>query len=332
MKAWGATIDAHIQLWSQKLDSSRQWWPKFIYHFTDLNNAVSIIREGAIYSRVEATARGLMVCDNASPTLIAKTNPAHLGYARFYFRPGTPTQFRNEGIRPAGKRWRPDPNEPEAHCAVPVFFLFDASKMLKDDRASYSRGNMAARNPEFGPNESNFTAIPFEYVFHSGSYPRETGGTIPYHRQAEVLIPDAYQLDNTCVSVVCRSTAERQTLLHKLPADLRTRWEPLVRLGKGVGASLFQRQWTYVDTVAGANGLLTFHFNPNTILPGPFRVQFEYVEDGTLRSWTGSWVWDQTIKPRPVDLTKAAPTGVAKLWLDECLAFEARVQLRDLPF
>ncbi len=33
------------------LDQARSWWPKFLFHFTSLKNAVSILESGFIYSR-----------------------------------------------------------------------------------------------------------------------------------------------------------------------------------------------------------------------------------------------------------------------------------------
>ena len=75
------------------------WWPKFAYHYTDVTNAVSILSSGKLYSRVKAGAKGVMENDNASRQVIDMTETRATSYVRFYFRPLTPTQYHNEGVR-----------------------------------------------------------------------------------------------------------------------------------------------------------------------------------------------------------------------------------------
>jgi hypothetical protein len=58
-----------------------------------------------------------MIIDNASRNVMANTDPYVRDFVRLYFRPQTPTQYRNEGIRPKNMR------ELESHCPVPVFFF-----------------------------------------------------------------------------------------------------------------------------------------------------------------------------------------------------------------
>ncbi|NOK63725.1 MAG: DUF4433 domain-containing protein [Chloroflexi bacterium AL-W] len=116
MKTWHKRIERHIEEWSVRL-GNRKWWPKYIYHFTDVNNAVQIITTGYLYSHAECEKQGIMVVDNASPEIINQTRLDYLNYVRLYFRPRTPTQYRNEGIRPFSKR------ELDAHCPIPNFLL-----------------------------------------------------------------------------------------------------------------------------------------------------------------------------------------------------------------
>ncbi len=92
MKAWTADIECHIQSWSERL-GSLNWWPKYVYHFTDVNNAVRIIRSGSLYSRSECLRLNLMAVDNANVEVIQQTQREHLDFVRLYFRPRTPTQF-----------------------------------------------------------------------------------------------------------------------------------------------------------------------------------------------------------------------------------------------
>ncbi|MCK4449304.1 MAG: DUF4433 domain-containing protein, partial [Anaerolineae bacterium] len=96
MKPWVDEIQRHIKIWAARL-GPLSWWPRYVYHFTDVRNAASIIQSGHLYSRAGAERRNLMKIDNASPQIIQQTRPEHLEYVRLYFRPRTPTQYRNEG-------------------------------------------------------------------------------------------------------------------------------------------------------------------------------------------------------------------------------------------
>ena len=137
MKAWHADIERHIAIWTQCL-GHLSWWPQFVYHFTDVRNAASILQSGSLYSRAEVMRLGLMQVDNASSEVVSQTRSERLKFARLYFRPRTPTQFRNEGIRPRGQQ------EMDAHCPVPVYFCFDALTTLAADDTLFSDGNMAS--------------------------------------------------------------------------------------------------------------------------------------------------------------------------------------------
>ena len=149
MKPWRSEIHQHIQLWESRL-GNLGWWPKYIYHFTDVQNAARILTDGVLYCRTEAGRRGLMVVDNASPEIIAQTKPEHTNFVRLYFRPKTPTQYRNEGIRPITTR------ELGSHCPVPIYFCFDALELLAQDRVEFSNGNMASLRVESVWSQNNW--------------------------------------------------------------------------------------------------------------------------------------------------------------------------------
>ena len=123
MKPWRSEIRQHITKWSRQL-GNLEWWPQYVYHFTDIQNAACILNDGILYSRAEPDRQNCMVVDNASPEIIAQTRPEYTRFVRLYFRPRTPTQFRNEGIRPKDKR------ELGAHCPVPIYFCFDSLDIL----------------------------------------------------------------------------------------------------------------------------------------------------------------------------------------------------------
>jgi hypothetical protein len=80
-----------------------------------------------------------MRCENASRKVIDGTDPAHLRFVRLYFRPKTPTQWHNEGIRAPSER-----TSLNAHCPIPVFFCFDLVGLLSEDNVWFSDGNIGS--------------------------------------------------------------------------------------------------------------------------------------------------------------------------------------------
>lgn len=101
--------------------SAVNWWPKYIYHYTDLTNAIGILKECKIFSR---NSVGELANENASKDVIEHTSVEVLDYVRFYFRPKTPTQYRNEGFIPRNQRWS------NAHVPIPIFLLLKPIKCL----------------------------------------------------------------------------------------------------------------------------------------------------------------------------------------------------------
>lgn len=269
-----------------------------------------------------------MISENASRTVIDQTKPAHLEFARFYFRPRTPTQFRNEGIRPVEHQWRPNPTQPPAHCPVPIFFCFDAVAVLGQDETEFSNGNMGSSGVVHAGTLELFRQIPFEYVYHQGSFTPEDRDTIVFHRHAEALVPRSLPLEPALSMIVCRSVAERQTLLHLLPSDLRRKWADRVRLGY---EALFERRWTYVESVTAVKPYAIFHFNPNTEFPGEYTIKFVYRED--LSNKDRIWEGRTTMLNSPFTLEMAqAVSGELRLYIDGSLAFANHISFEDIPF
>ncbi len=271
MKPWADDIRQHIQIWSDRL-GNLSWWSRYVYHFTDVHNAVNIIQSGHLYSRNEAKNQGLMKVDNASPDVIRQTQLEHLDYARLYFRPRTPTQYNNEGIRPQNQR-----ELGGAHCPIPIFFCFDALTVLTLDTTKFSNGNMGSPRAAHSSERNFFFNIPFDLVYHNRWFSPEERDEIIFRRNAEVLVPKRLSLEPALKFIACRSVAERQTLLNLLPIGLANRWAPRIRLGL---FDLFERKWTYVEEVVTVDNLVTFRFNPNTRIPGPFKVKLIYQEEG----------------------------------------------------
>ena len=322
MKPWADDIRQHIQTWSQRL-GNLNWWPRYVYHFTDVHNAINIIQKRYLYSRAEVERQDLMIVDNASPVVIRQTQPEHLNYVRLYFRPRTPTQYRNEGIRPIDQR-----ELDGAHCPIPIYFCFDAFTLLTLDETEFSNGNIGSQRAIHSQERDFFFNIPFHLVFHDGWFSPEERDEIIFRRNAEVLIPNKLALEPALKFIACRSVAERQTLLHLLPIGLASRWASRIRLGE---PGLFYRRWTYIEEVVIVEDQVIFRFNPSTRTPGPFDVKFTYKEEGTEVERMKQSRKLALNGPLPIRIP-GARWGTATLHLNDSLAFAGLLLFEEIPF
>lgn len=311
------------------LGAARYWWPNYLFHFTNILNAVSILREGALLSRNEAQARRLMNTDNASSTIIGNTADEWKDYVRLYFRPKTPTQYHNEGFKHPQERYH------NAHCPVPVFFIFDSKAVLSRSDARFTEGNLAA-NPGVLSTAAELERIPFDLVYHDTPFYAGTPETekriITFHKQAEVIVPR--QLDLGALRyIVCRSQAEYETFLHLLAPSARMRWQKRLRIDSG-RRPVFLKRWAYVESANLSSSRLTFHFNRPLKALGAFQADV-YVTDPISRrefSWQNASLTAN--RPLLIDLDDTGPLWdySVRLTLDGRLAFAYRYQEDDLPW
>lgn len=306
------------------LSPSCRWWPNFLFHCTDIRNAVSILGQGEMLSRVQATASKKLQTDIASPDIIAQTHPEWQDYVRLYFRPRTPTQYANEGFRPV------DQQQYGAHCPVPIYFLFDAVSVLTRADCLFADGNVAAGQAVPSSSIDAFKQIPFELVYHDTWFQPVERDRIVYHRNAEVLVPQRLRL-STLRSVLCRSQAEYETLTYLLPAGILGRWAD--KIGVRPNLRLFFNLWTFVEQVEMSRERLLFRFNKGSPTPGPFSARVEIVESltGLRYSWlNGQFRTDDTLR---LSLPLKNPQDYSiRLSLDNQLAFAGRYQEEELPF
>ena len=118
---------------SLSLEGSRRWWTQWLFRSDHVENTAAILNSGKLLSREAAESPHLIVKDSGNPALIRQLTPEQRRYVRLYFRPRTPTQYANEGIRPKDKI------EYEAHMPVPVYLLFSIA-MLMDEGVQFTRG------------------------------------------------------------------------------------------------------------------------------------------------------------------------------------------------
>ena len=301
------------------LGSARSWWPDFLFHFTDVGNAVNILQTGELLSRTEAEASGQMLTDNASPEIIEQTDERWKDYVRLYFRPRTPTQYRNEGLRPIAQR-----ELGGSHCPTPIYFLFDSASILCHPGTVFSEGNLATGTEAYGDAEA-FKKIPFEKVYHDTWFDPQDRSTIIFHRNAEVTVPNRLDL-SSLKFVLCRSQAECDTLLYLLPRNTRMRWIRNISLDTRM--NLFFRRWTFVEEAELSRTEITFRFNRSTLTPGPFHTLVSISE--TMTNATYEWENDsyQANEVLRIGLSNlSTPQDYSvHLMLDSQLAFARRYQ------
>ena len=249
---------------------SQRWWPDFLFHCTDVRNVVNILRTGEMLNRTQALALQQLHVDIASPEIIANTNQTWQDYVRLYFRPKTPTQYRNEGFRPITQQTY------HAQCPVPVYLIIDAMEVLSKVGVLFTDGNVAAGAQPTDDIEF-FKVIPFEVVYHSESYDTSIPNRIVYHRNAEVLAPE--RLGTTAIRFICcRSQAEYDTLLDLLPPGTFNHW--VGKIGVRPQRNLFYKEWCFVNQVEMNQESVLFRFNTGDSRnpSGPFKARAEIVE------------------------------------------------------
>ena len=270
-----AAIRQHIDGLRQAtwLDRPRQWWPACLFHCTDITNVVSILGQGEIVSRSRITGDGQLPTDIASQQVIERTNPKWKDHVRLYFRPRTPTQYRNEGFRPVDQR------ELSSHCPVPVYLIFDALAVLSRSDSQFSDGNLGSPYANVYRDVACLNQIPFELVYHNTWIgPSERDRNVVHHRHAEVLVSQSMGLEDLWL-IACRSDPEYRTLLHLLSPEARSRW--VSRIGVLSNLQLFHQEWSFVEQVDMNSETIIFRFNRSSRTPGPFDARVEIEETTT---------------------------------------------------
>lgn len=185
------------------------WWPKFAFHYTDVTNAVSILNTGYLYSRISAEKLKMMQNDNASRQVIDMTKPEAVANVRFYFRPLTPTQFYNEGYKHPSLRYD---NDKDANVPVPVFFLFDLEKLLSMPETKFSEIAQSGYGAPLYSGVEAYSKLDFDKIYSCGYITPE----LVKYRHAELLYPNAFDIDHCLQAVLCRNSVEKITLMNLL--------------------------------------------------------------------------------------------------------------------
>ncbi len=195
-----------------KMEKQYSPWKGNIYHFTHIDNAVEIIKNRKILSRNRANIQG-----DAAGNVVHRRGDAH-DYARFYFRPQTPTQFYNEflGKNITDKYYDRARNLGFPKCPLPIFFKFSLKEVLfKDDaKCCVSNGNMQKTATCFNPIEQMLSKFNFEYLY---SDLRDDWENYMNYAQQEFLVRNELSFDDLSdFKIVCASYVDKNLLINLL--------------------------------------------------------------------------------------------------------------------
>jgi len=309
--------------------SERRWWPNYLCHYTDIQNAARILSSGFLLSRQHLEDSGGIPVSSGSDEVLAGTPPWIKNCVRLYFRPKTPTQFHAEGVKSfltlSASKF------PDAHCPVPVFFLFDSAEILCRIDSLFSDRGLASNDCQIMSTARELASMEWKKIYHLGAFDssRPEESDIASRRMAEVIVPG--NLDMKSLKwIYCRSEAEKDTLLHLLTHGQRPRYES--RILATARNALFYRQHTYLETVRLDSNAAHLSFFPDTRSIGPFKVQVNIRSDNGIRQYAdnsftfqrGGFQWN---------LNTGFEDYVLELHLDEHLVYQNRyIELDDIPF
>jgi hypothetical protein len=233
--------------------SSVRWWPQFAYHYTDIMNAVSIISDECLYSRVNAESLNLMRNDNASRQVLDMTGVNTTRQVRFYFRPLTPTQYYNEGYKPTSLRFEGDVN---ANVPVPIFFLFNLEKVLCLPDIRFSEFTQAGHGSTTNHGVEEFCKLNFAKIYSKGSM--DTEGM--KYRHAELLYPDRFNLEGYLVNILCRNEIEKLSLMNLLMQWSPEKFDKYKDTIKVCRSDMFYKNGFFVEDMIYYNKTISFLF------------------------------------------------------------------------
>lgn len=213
-----------------------------VYHFSHMFNAIEIIKNRKIMSRNKAEETKSLKYD-AAGAVVHRTNKAH-PYARFYYRPKSPTQFYNEclGWDDSLRKWDKSyyPQACNLHlpkCPMPVFFEFDIRDIIAKmpDKCFYSSGNLQTNFASVYKVDSEPSMIRTSYLYNdiSDAYymAKEHGGfdhalhhmymgRIKEQSQQEFLVIDELDFtDLNSLKIYCYDEFQKDLLIQYLGDD-----------------------------------------------------------------------------------------------------------------
>jgi hypothetical protein len=187
---------------------------------------------------------------------------------------------------------------------------------------------MQAAGTNFDSTETFFDQIKFDYVYHDGPYGSSEAREIPRCRCAEVLAASPLKLNGMLQAVLCRSAAERATLLHYLGSAAATWGQRVIAYTE---PGLFEGRYTYVETVDVTEEGIRFKLHPRYD-GGKVETKVELLDSqGRSILVTNNNLLDPSTRyiiKKPL----SAGRYLVRIDLEGCRAYEAESLIDDLPF
>ena len=207
-----------------------------IWHFTDINNMANILSYKKITSKNYGTEQNIIRNNNAYAQVNDNRTQSWVhDYARFYFRPKTPTQYRNEGIyqyngddlnnpkfelprrllNSNGDIWTKDYTTNQisrpAHLPIPIFIGFSLDFALK-------KGGIVTKHSLAGSKniipEDSFDINLDEFVKNINIIYDKSNNINKRIRHTEFIMKDYLDFEpEDIVKIVTRTEAEKLALL-----------------------------------------------------------------------------------------------------------------------
>lgn len=310
--------------------SAVPWWPKYVYHFTDITNAVEIIKAEKLYARDNPLNH--MVNDNASTEIINITKDDFKNFVRFYFRPKTPTQFHNEGYKPRECRKE---HYKDADIPVPIFFLFEACEMLALPNAYFSETSLASQQSSLTNDFEEFKTFDFIKIYSDGPY---CDKALKLYRHAELVVKAECDLKHLR-QILCRSQAEYQTFCYLLKeAGQLKKYKDII--GVKSTNDIFNKRSLFISFVTLLHESAVIHIeNTNLLQHGKVMLSINvYIKDQIYHKEiemkdsfsTLEIVFDS--KDIQIALAKSNYQYIFEILFDECLVYKNNYENTDLPF
>lgn len=282
---------------------ARFWWPYFLFHFTDMQNVVEILRSEELASLF---GQG------------EDFNSRWDKFVKLYFRPRTPDLFHAEGFRSALQA--PTKN----YAPMPVYLLFDLEAVILHPEARFADGDPKHTQKTY-KTPSYFKDLPFEQIYHDSWFMPDEREEIMRYREAQVLIPNSIGLEALQLIWV-RSPAEYETLRQLMPAAIWHKWRD--KITARTDYHLFNNKRVYIQHAALEKDHVRLRFNPCQFDCEPFvaRAEIHYADD------TVTWQQDN-FTPDDHDLVIKLPRKDpynVKFFLDSELAYQGQYQLETM--
>ena len=251
-------------------------------HTACFENFINIMQEKYLYCRNLKK----MHIDTADNDVISNTPDFIKNYVRFYWRPKTPTNYRNEGIKPKKilniKEW-------EAHSPVPVIMIFN-SCIAQKEGVNFSDGNCASKERNIIKNIKDTSCFNWDYVFWDGVIPNyENIHKITYTKQAELLYPQ--KISTSYINkIVFRSVCDKERAEMILGRDPRY----------CVDSTYFENSFLYVKEY-------NFNTKTNTITITYNKGECMYKYNVSISDYTHSFVViSKNNKKQKVNISKSS--------------------------